>query len=84
MIILEGVYELMFPILSSLFVLFTLSISQHADDMEIAPDFFDFFEAGAALMDSDKWGLFDSRDIWTVYSYVHLQFLAKAASICYI
>ncbi|KAG6410966.1 hypothetical protein SASPL_129039 [Salvia splendens] len=53
-IILEGVYELMFLILSSLFVLFTLSISQHADDMEIAPDFFDFFEAGAALMDRDK------------------------------
>ncbi|KAL1554532.1 alpha-1,3-mannosyl-glycoprotein 2-beta-N-acetylglucosaminyltransferase [Salvia divinorum] len=24
------------------------------DDMEIAPDFFDFFEAGAALMDRDK------------------------------
>ena len=44
----------MFPILSSLFVLFTLSISQHADDMEIAPDFFDYFEAGAALMDRDK------------------------------
>lgn len=24
------------------------------DDMEIAPDFFDYFEAGAALLDSDK------------------------------
>lgn len=24
--------------------------------MEIAPDFFDYFEAGAALMDRDKWG----------------------------
>lgn len=25
-----------------------------ADDMEIAPDFFDYFEATAALLDNDK------------------------------
>lgn len=24
------------------------------DDMEIAPDFFDYFEAAAALLDQDK------------------------------
>lgn len=26
-----------------------------ADDMEIAPDFFDYFEAAAALLDKDKY-----------------------------
>lgn len=31
------------------------------DDMEIAPDFFDYFEAGAALLDSDKYASFFFR-----------------------
>lgn len=32
-------------------------ISLCIDDMEIAPDFFDYFEAAAALLDKDKYCL---------------------------
>lgn len=32
----------------------TLYFLKILDDMEIAPDFFDYFQAGAMLLDSDK------------------------------
>ena len=41
-----------------------------SDDMEIAPDFFDYFEAAAALLDKDKYVMLKHR-----MSYVPIFFL---------
>jgi alpha-1,3-mannosyl-glycoprotein beta-1,2-N-acetylglucosaminyltransferase len=36
------------------------------DDMEIAPDFFDYFEAAAKLLDNDKYVILYSEYTWQV------------------
>lgn len=59
---------------------FTPSIIQHADDMEISPDFFDYFEAGAALMDRDKWGFWTLLISDLYLHYVQHRFLIKVVS----
>lgn len=53
----------------------------HLDDMEIAPDFFEYFEAAADLMDKDKWVLIYLCYSWSLaqellLSWFHLFLIA--------
>lgn len=42
-----------------------------SDDMEIAPDFFDYFEAMATLLDKDKY-VFKKRNAVFSFFLIHL------------
>jgi alpha-1,3-mannosyl-glycoprotein beta-1,2-N-acetylglucosaminyltransferase len=41
-------------------------VNWFTDDMEIAPDFFDYFEAAAKLLDNDKYVILYSEYTWQV------------------
>jgi hypothetical protein len=48
-------------------------ISLSIDDMEIAPDFFDYFEAAAALLDKDKYCLLGELNLfYVVYHFIRI------------
>ena len=52
-------------------------ISLYIDDMEIAPDFFDYFEAAAALLDKDKYCLLGELKTFKWWISFYLSYTSK-------